>query len=195
MRSAHLKYLNEEKVKQRWSSNSTYRLRYWNLNVQPFSFRSWWASCNNTYRLRYVPQSVRQQRSKATMRSAHCLPERREGKTKAIKKCTTVYSIETLPLQKTRMDHMPRCNNTYCLRYWNSHSIVTAFSSAVSCDSTYRLRYWNNSRIAINISLYCCDFNSTYRLRYWNDSPDTNAPLPIATHRKYLSKAKVKQRR
>ena len=45
------------------------------------------------------------------------VPERREGKTKAIKKCTTVYSIETLPLQKTRMDHMPRCNNTYCLRY------------------------------------------------------------------------------
>ena len=31
MRSAHLKYLNEEKVKQRWSSNSAYRLRYWNF--------------------------------------------------------------------------------------------------------------------------------------------------------------------
>ena len=30
MKSAHRKYLNEEKVKWRWSSNSTYRLRYWN---------------------------------------------------------------------------------------------------------------------------------------------------------------------
>ena len=31
MKSAHLKYLNEEKVKQRWWGNSAYRLRYWNL--------------------------------------------------------------------------------------------------------------------------------------------------------------------
>ena len=28
-------------------------------------------SCNNTYRLRYAPKGARQQRSKATMRSAH----------------------------------------------------------------------------------------------------------------------------
>ena len=33
MRSAHLKYLNEEKVKRRWSRNSPYRLRYWNQNT------------------------------------------------------------------------------------------------------------------------------------------------------------------
>ena len=36
-------------------------------------------------RLRYAPQSVWQQRSKATMRPAHLLPERREGKTKVIR--------------------------------------------------------------------------------------------------------------
>ena len=30
------------------------------------------AISNNTYRLRYAPQSVRQQRSKETMRSTHC---------------------------------------------------------------------------------------------------------------------------
>ena len=41
--------------------------------------------CNNTYRLRYAPQSVRQQRSEVTMRPIHCLPERREGKTKMMK--------------------------------------------------------------------------------------------------------------
>ena len=28
-------------------------------------------SCNSTYRLRYAPKGARQQRSKATMRSAH----------------------------------------------------------------------------------------------------------------------------
>ena len=44
--------------------------------------------CNNTYRLRYAPKGARQQRSKATMRSAHLLPERREGKTKAISNST-----------------------------------------------------------------------------------------------------------
>ena len=60
MRSAHLKYLNEEKVKQRWWGNSTYRLRY-------------------------APKGARQQRSKATMRSVHLLPERRDGKTKVVK--------------------------------------------------------------------------------------------------------------
>ena len=30
------------------------------------------ANCNSTYRLRYAPQSVRQQRSEATMRPTHC---------------------------------------------------------------------------------------------------------------------------
>ena len=35
MRSAHLKYLNEEKVKQRWWGNSTYRLWYWNSSYMP----------------------------------------------------------------------------------------------------------------------------------------------------------------
>ena len=37
-------------------------------------------------RLRYAPQSVRQQRSKATMRFALLLPEQSEGKTKVMRK-------------------------------------------------------------------------------------------------------------
>ena len=73
--------------------NSTYRLRYWNpksnfgyldfLELQqplPFTVlklverrrtRYFTICCNSTYRLRYAPQSVGQQRSKATMRSSH----------------------------------------------------------------------------------------------------------------------------
>ena len=75
--------------------------------------------CNTTYRLRYEPQSVRQQRSKATMRSTHRLPERSEGKTKAIS------------------------NSTYCLRYWNPFTINKLFMRYSCCNNTYRLRYWN----------------------------------------------------
>ena len=142
MRSAHLKCLSKAKVKRRWWSNSTYRLRYWNwqccVDILPFvslqqhlppavlklhsivfaivhryklqqhlppavlkryniviTLCGTHYSCNSTYRLRYEPKGARRQRSKATMRSTYCLPERREGKTKAIKKCTTGYSIET----------------------------------------------------------------------------------------------------
>ena len=106
----HFSYLNEVKVKQRWWGNSTYRLRYWNTKsilitvsggvvccnstYLPFTVlkhtTATHACCvgyrgrNSTYRLQYAPQSVRQQRSKATMRAIHCLPERSEGKTKVI---------------------------------------------------------------------------------------------------------------
>ena len=41
--------------------------------------------CNSTYRLRYAPKGARQQSRKAMMRSAYCLPERSEGKTKVLK--------------------------------------------------------------------------------------------------------------
>ena len=51
------------------------------------------AISNSTYCLRYVPKGARQQRSKATMRSALLLPEQSEGKTKEIS------------------------NSTYCLQY------------------------------------------------------------------------------
>ena len=119
MRSAHLKYLSEARVKQRWWRNSTYRLRYWNIWERRVLAWERDLCCNNTYRLRYEPQSVRQQRSKATMRSTHRLPERREGKTKAIS------------------------NSTYCLRYWNPFTINKLFMRYSCCNNTYRLRYWN----------------------------------------------------
>ena len=58
------------------SCNSTYRLRYWNPFLVP-TRTAVMISCNSTYRLRYAPKGARQQRSKATMRSAHlkCLNE------------------------------------------------------------------------------------------------------------------------
>ena len=61
MRSIHLKYLNEVKVKRSWLGNSPYRLRY-------------------------APQGARQQRSKATMRSAHlkCLSKAKKMRTQSL---------------------------------------------------------------------------------------------------------------
>ena len=53
------------------SCNSTYRLRYWNSKSTSEENCCFVLSCNNTYLLRYAPKGARQQRSKATMRSAH----------------------------------------------------------------------------------------------------------------------------
>ena len=44
-----------------------------------------YARCNSPYGLRYASKGVRQQRSKATMRPTHRLPERSEGKTKVMR--------------------------------------------------------------------------------------------------------------
>ena len=60
--------------------------------------------CNSTYRLRYAPKGARQQRSKATMRSAHLK-----------------YLNEVKVKQKWWG------NSTYCLRYWNSNAIKAYF--------------------------------------------------------------------
>ena len=49
--------------------------------------------CNSTYRLQYAPQSVRQQRSEATMRPTHCLPEQSEGKTKVIRQQSLPFAV------------------------------------------------------------------------------------------------------
>ena len=72
--------------------NNTYRLRYWNSNAS-FNNLCVIVCCNNTYRLRYVPKGARRQRSKATMRHIHCLPERREGKTKVIRQQYLPFTV------------------------------------------------------------------------------------------------------
>ena len=138
--------------------------------------------CNSTYRLRYAPQSVRQQRSKATMRPTHC-------------KCLNEVKVK----QK---------GCTYCLQYWNYATVCSSVSYSLGCNSTYRLRYWNvcsgvsYSLVALTLH-QCLPFtvcaegceaaevqsddeihtlqvlnevkvkrkwyrNSAYRLRYWN---------------------------
>ena len=111
----HRRYYDYEK---RWCCNNTYRLRYWNINWLPRIWEGLAASCNNTYRLRYAPKGVRQQRSKATMRPTHCLPERSEGKTKVIRQ--QYLSFTVLKLLTDNFRHIKTsncCNNTYRLRY------------------------------------------------------------------------------
>ena len=54
------------------SCNSAYRLRYWNATLEAALAKSLdFNSCNSAYRLQYATKGARQQRSKATMRSAH----------------------------------------------------------------------------------------------------------------------------
>ena len=119
MRCAHLKYLNEVRVKRSWYRNSAYCLQYWNLQYQwawppkisccnsTYRLRYWNSAintaivmlsfgCNSTYRLRYAPQSVRQQKSKATMRPTHCK-----------------Y------LNEVKVKRKWSGNGAYRLRYWN----------------------------------------------------------------------------
>ena len=101
--------------------NNTYRLRYWNSSsvwqlsahilivaivlivygietlYLPRELLHWILfRCNSTYRLRYAPKGARQQRSKATMRSAH---------------------LKYLNEEKVKRRWWS--NSTYCLRYWN----------------------------------------------------------------------------
>ena len=99
--------------------NSAYRLRYWNLKFLRL-FVVIPSCCNSAYRLRYAPKGARQQRSKATMRSAHlkCL---NEVKVKQIwwGNSLTVYGIETrqnLYLQWFLFSRKS-CNSSYRLRY------------------------------------------------------------------------------
>ena len=101
--------------------------------------------CNNTYRLRYAPQSARQQRSKATMRSAHLK-----------------Y------LNEEKVKQMWPGNSAYRLRYWNNRGVYSfsscwflnvATTSTVYGIETHQVCYYQKDR---------CNRNSTYRLRYWN---------------------------
>ena len=86
MRSAHLKYLSKAKVKRRWWSNSTYRLRYWNGIPYVSQNHSWW------WLQQHLPFTVCAAKCEAAEErsddEAHTLqvPERREGKTKVMRK-------------------------------------------------------------------------------------------------------------
>ena len=121
MRSAHLKHLNEEKVKQRWWGNSTYRLRYWNVEYSTPSIVYVCIGCNSTYHLRYALKGARQQRSKVTMGSTH-----------------RKY------LNEEKVKRRWWSNSTYRLRYWNNGQYRSnPAASSLRCNNTYRLRYWN----------------------------------------------------
>ena len=69
MRSAHLKLLTEGKIK--WMERKYLPfmvLKPFFTTEYTFSFSLY---CNSAYRLRYATKGARQQRSEATMRSAH----------------------------------------------------------------------------------------------------------------------------
>ena len=87
MRSAHLLPERSEgktkMMKQQYLPFTVLKLEEFRASADESRNR-----CNSTYRLRYTPKGARQQRSRATMRHAHLLPERREGKTKAISNST-----------------------------------------------------------------------------------------------------------
>ena len=93
MRSAHLKYLNEEKVKRRWWSNSTYRLRYWNTLIK--YDHSWWY-----FRLQqHLPFTVcaegcetAEEQSDDEVRTSQ-VPKRSEGKTKVIRQQYLPFTV------------------------------------------------------------------------------------------------------
>ena len=177
MRSAHLKCLSKAKVKQRWSGNSTYRSRYWNLFWSwmknsslhccnsPYRLRYWnvpgrrlpastWG-CNSVYRSRYAPQSARQQRSRATMRSAHLK-----------------Y------LSKAKVKQRWWGNSPYCLRY--AQKGARQQRSEVTMRSAH-LKYLNEVKVKQSWS-----GNRIYRLRYWNFSNSLKHILSICTLQQYL---------
>ena len=116
----HFSYLNEVRVKRRWWRVNTYRLRYWNHQSHKCIFYLL-LRCNSTYRLRYAPKGARQQRSKATMRSAH---------------------LKYLNEEKVKQRWWE--NSAYRLRYWNNlPKYIAYFVIGASCNNTYRLRYGN----------------------------------------------------
>ena len=173
MRPTHCKYLNEVKVKQRWRENSPYCLRYWNsaliaflhlqqdLLQQSLPFMVCAEGCETA-----------EEQSDDEVRTSQ-VPERREGKTKVIKK-------QSLPFTVLKLS-----------------SFILIFSIAkIRCNSPYRLRYWNNHPLIsrIGVDPVCC--NSTYRLRYAPKGArqQRSKATMRSAHLKYLSKAKVKQR-
>ena len=159
--------------------NSTYRLRYWNLDVRT------WTHCVYTMKLQqYLPFTVLKPiKEDATI---HII----------INSCNSTYRLRywNLIIYQLLLYYSYGCNSTYRLRYWNLGTSGNNLSwSTASCNSTYRLRYWNlyniqliiwqphklqqylpftvlkPLRIFLNIAKrHRC--NSTYRLRYWNVS-------------------------
>ena len=72
---------------------------------------------NSTYRLRYEPKGARQQRSKATMRSALLLPKQSEGKTKVMKQQYLPFTVLKRVALWRYIQRVFCCNSTYRLQY------------------------------------------------------------------------------
>ena len=132
MRSAHLKYLSKVKVKQRWWSNSTYCLRYWNVTTNKIG-----TSITN---VATIPTACGIETRNSSIRLAR----------KLFHVCNSAYRSRYWNWSDPPWDilkNSDRCNSAYCLRYWNA--TLSKLPCIMSrCNSTYRLRYWNFSSYA-----------------------------------------------
>ena len=89
----YFSYLSKAKVKRRWWSNSTYRLRYWNTLIK--YDHSWWY-----FRLQqHLPFTVcvegcetAEEQSDGEVRTSQ-VPERSEGKTKMMKQQHLPFTV------------------------------------------------------------------------------------------------------
>ena len=111
--------------------NSTYRLRYWNLQETYISYSSF--------------HSVATALTVYGIETNFCALFMEE-KIMNVATALTVYGIETEPKLFLIERISSRCNSTYRLRYWNTTMCYMCQRVLFSCNSTYRLRYWNCSK-------------------------------------------------
>ena len=150
--SPHFSYLNEEKVKRRWWSNSIYRLRYWNASTVPVATA--------------IAPTV------ATAPTVYGIETRKSSQSRLeiprVATAPTVYGIETC------ISNLIPSITSYKLQQHLPFTVLkhlfifTSWRENTSCNSTYRLRYWNNEKLQNIYLSYVQSCNSTYRLRYWN---------------------------
>ena len=106
--------------------------------------------CNSTYSSRYAPQSARQQRSKAKMRSAH-LKYLSKAKVKQKWSGNSTYRLWYAP-QGVRQQRSKASMRSAHLKYLNEEKVKQRWLN----NRTYRLRYWNvtvvpNSSVAFSL--------------------------------------------
>ena len=137
------------------------RLRYWNSTFVSSLFISMLFGCNSTYHLRYAPKGVRQQRSRATLRSTYCLPELSEGKTKVIRQqylpftvcaegCETAEEQSDDEVRTSQVPEQSEGKTKVMKQQYLPFTVLKRIycaccycNSTNDCISTYCLRYWN----------------------------------------------------
>ena len=159
--------------------NSTYRLRYWNLDIDIVKEVFCFTRCNSTYRLRYWNKpwlfglrspnlKLQQYFPLAVLKLLEIVGTRG----------TEVFSLQQyLPLAVLKLIIiiircriiMSSCNSTYRLRYWNNANLIPSSDTPRSVATVLTacgIETWLTLTASVSFSPRRC--NSTYRLRYWN---------------------------